>query len=96
MRLNQPIVGFLIGLVAPFAGLFVMYLLWGSHEGYFEFMRSCITLKDLGSKVFTLALLANLIPFVILNTRRLDYAARGVFVITMLYVVFIVMLKYVW
>jgi hypothetical protein len=41
-------------------------------------------------------LLINLIPFVYFNMKRLDYAMRGVFIATMLYALFIVLVKFVW
>jgi hypothetical protein len=47
-------------------------------------------------KVFSLSMLANLAPFIFFNSKRYDHAARGVFIATMLYVVFIVLVRYVW
>jgi hypothetical protein len=96
MRLNLPITGFLIGLVTPFFGLIVVYNLWGHGEGLDVFVRSLFVLKDLSGKVFTLSLLANLIPFLFFNVKRYDYALRGVVVATMLYAVFIFLTKFIW
>ncbi|MBC7554727.1 MAG: hypothetical protein H7257_12185 [Taibaiella sp.] len=96
MRLNAPVTGFLIGLVTPLMGLVVMYFIWGHHEGIPGFVHSVMKSHDLAGKVFSLSLLANLAPFVFLTSRRYDYAARGIFIATMLYVVFIVLVKYVW
>ena len=73
-----------------------MYFLWGNHTGFTEFVKSLFHLKGMASKVFTLSLLANLIPFVYFTTKRRDYLARGVFVATMIYVVIIVLIKFVW
>lgn len=96
MRINVPFYGFIIGLLAPMLGLIVMYFLWGQHQGFGNFTHSLFYLKDMGGKVFSLSILANLIPFLLFTSRRYDHAARGVFVATMLYVVFIIMFKYVW
>lgn len=96
MRIDKPIYGFIIGALCPFAGLLIMYFLWGQHQGIGHFISSLFYLKDMGGKVFSLSLLANLLPFLLLTSRRQDYAARGVFVATMLYVVFIILFKYVW
>ena len=96
MRINTPITGFLIGLVMPILGFLVMYFLWGRTESISQFLRSTYILRDLGSKVYTLSILANLLPFVFFNTKRYDQAARGVFIVTMLYVVFIILFKFVW
>jgi hypothetical protein len=43
-----------------------------------------------------LSLLANLVPFVWFTSKRLDFWARGVFIATMIYVLFIVLIKFVW
>ena len=94
--MNVPVVGFLIGLVAPLAGFMVMYLLWGSGVPLPEFYSNVTTSHDQGSKVFTLSLLANLVPFVIFNSRRYYQASQGVFTITMVFVVLIVLYKFVW
>jgi amino acid permease len=96
MRINTPITGFLIGLVMPILGFLVMYFLWGRAESISQFLRSTYVLRDLGSKVYTLSILANLVPFAFFNTKRYDQAARGVFIVTMLYVVFIILFKFVW
>lgn len=96
MRRNVPILGFLIGLVTPLLGLFIMYLLWGQHQGIVEFVRLTFRLSGQASKVFTLSLLANILPFVFFTSKRLDYSARGVFIATMIYAMFIVLVKFVW
>lgn len=96
MRINTPVTGFLIGLAMPILGFLVMYFLWGRAESISQFLRSTYVLRDLGSKVYTLSILANLAPFVFFNTKRYDHAARGVFIVTMLYVVFIILFKFVW
>ena len=96
MKRNVPIVGFVIGLLFPFIGLFIMYLLWGHHEGIADFLSSVMRSHDLAGKVFSLSLLANLAPFLYFTTKRLDYSARGVFIATMIYVLVIVLIKFVW
>ena len=96
MRINVPIVGFLIGLFLPLLGLMLMYLWWGHHEGILMFVKSLTYQKGLASKVCTMSLLVNLVPFVYFNMKRLDYAMRGIVIATMLYALFVVMLKFVW
>ncbi len=96
MKLNVPITGFLIGLLLPFIGLVVMYFIWGSHQGLYEFVRSLTYQPGMASKVMTLSLLINLIPFVYFNFKRIDYAMRGVVIATMLYALLIILVKFVW
>ena len=96
MKRNVPFFGFVLGALFPLLGFLVMYFIWGHHEAVGEFMHSVMRSHDLAGKVFSLSLLANLVPFLFFTSRRLDYSARGVFVATMIYVVIIVLIKYVW
>lgn len=96
MNKNIPIFGFIIGLLLPIGGLFVVYYLWGHGEGIVEFVKSLKAQPGLASKVLTLSVLANLIPFVYYTSKRLDYTARGVFIATMLYALLVVFIKFVW
>ena len=79
----------------PFLGLFVMSLLWGAGQSFPQFVQNVYQSHDMASKVYTLSLLANLIPFVWFTSIRNDNWARGVFVATMLYVLYIVAIKYI-
>jgi hypothetical protein len=53
-------------------------------------------LRGMASKVMTLSLLINLIPFLYCTTKRLDYTMRGIVIATMLYALFIILIKFVW
>jgi hypothetical protein len=96
MRINVPIVGFIIGLFLPLLGMFFIYLLWGHHEGVSKFAASLTYQPGMASKVILLGVLINLAPFGYFNVKRLDYAMRGVFIATMLYAMLIVLIKFVW
>lgn len=96
MRLNVPIVGFLIGILLPLLGFAVVYTLWFNGRDFDSVMSMLLHDKRISPKVLTLSLLANLIPFVIFNTKRLDYAMKGVVIATMLYALLIVLIMFVW
>ena len=96
MKRNLPIFGFTLGVIMPLIGLTVMYLLWGHKEGLWEFTTMLFRMPGQASKVFTLSLLANLLPFLYFMVKRLDYSLRGVVIATMLYAVLIVLIKFVW
>lgn len=96
MRRDSPMLGFVIGLFLPFVGVIIMYFLWGHHAGFGSFIRSLTYQRGMASKVFTLSLLANLIPFAYCNIKRIDQTMRGIFIATMLYVVLIVLIMFVW
>jgi len=96
MKRNIPILGFIMGVLLPIGGLFVMYYLWGHGEGIISFLKSLTAQPGLAAKVLTLSLLINLIPFVYYTSKRLDYTARGIFIATMLYALLVVFIKFVW
>ena len=97
MRKNVPMVGFILGLILPVIGFFIVYLGWhSSGESVGQFARSLTHRSGMTSKVLTLSLLANLIPFMYFNTKRLDYAMKGVVIATCLYALLIVFVMFVW
>jgi len=96
MKRNVPILGFVIGLILPALGVFIMFLLWGHGEGFGEFLSSLTRLRGMASKVLTLSLLINLIPFVYCTSKRIDLTARGIFIATMLYALVVVFIKFIW
>jgi hypothetical protein len=96
MRRDTPIFGFFIGILLPFVGLIIIYFLWGHHQGFGAFLKSMTHLKGMASKVLTLSILINLIPFAYCNIKRIDQTMRGIFIATMLYVLLIVLIMFVW
>lgn len=97
MKRNVPVVGFIIGALVPLIGYFVVYLIFkNSGQSLENFTSAYWSNNRTFAKLLTLSLLANLIPFVYCNFKRLDYISKGIFVATMLYVVFIVLLMFVW
>ncbi len=96
MKGNIPIVGFILGALCPLIGLVILYNLWGQGEGLMPFTKLLFKMPGQASKVFTLSLLVNLLPFLFFMYKRMDYALRGVFIATMLYAVLIVLIKFVW
>lgn len=95
MRINKPVVGFLLGLVLPVVGFFIVFLCLRNTQSLSQFVGN-MKLPRIAAFYISLSLLANAIPFAIFNTRRLDYAARGVFIATMLYALVIIFFRFVW
>ena len=97
MKLNVPIYGFIIGLLLPVLGFIIVYFIWAGHgESIADFARSLTHRSGMASKVLTLSLLVNLIPFVYSNMKRLDYLMKGIVIATMLYALLIVLIMFVW
>ncbi len=96
MRKNVPIVGFIIGILMPVLGFAILYLLWFKGRGVGSVLSAMGHDHKMAGKVLTMSLLINLLPFNYFNTKRLDYAMKGVVIATMLYVVLIVLVMFVW
>ncbi|MFI5196661.1 MAG: hypothetical protein ACHQD8_06195 [Chitinophagales bacterium] len=96
MKYNTPIMGFVIGLLLPLVGMFIVYLVWGEHQSVGAFARIVAAQKGMSAKVVLLGVLINLIPFAYCNIKRLDYTMRGIFTATMLYAMLVVLIKFVW
>lgn len=94
MRFNQPIVGFLVGLVLPVLGFFVVYALIYRQLGFDSFFYRFTHESRTTALVISFSILANLIPFALTN-RRYYYFAKGIFIVSMLYVALILWLRFV-
>lgn len=85
--------GIVLGLLGPILGLAVIYLIKFSSVSFGEFLDEFFHNNKLITSIGSLALLANVILFTIyVNTQR-DKTAKGVFVITLLFGIAILVLK---
>jgi len=96
MKRNKPILGLVIGLLFPVIGLAIMYFIWFHGSPVNEVFESLMASHELASRVLSLSILINLLPFSYYTSKRLDNTARGILIATILYVVFIVLIKFVW
>lgn len=96
MRLNRPIIGFIIGLIVPILGFFVVFALRRSGVSFDYFLHRMKSNHGEAALNLTLSILANGLVFAYFTNRRLDYTARGIFIATMLYVVAILWIRFVW
>ena len=97
-RKDTPIVGFLIGLGTLLGGVIVIYLLlykMGQGISPSGFARLITYFPDQASKVISLALIAEILPITWVKRKRMDGAARGLFVVIMLAALMILWLKFV-
>ena len=79
MKLNVPIIGYILGLIFPLIGsICIYYILFRtaySFDGYWKIFTSDY---DRAAKALTLSLLFNLIPFLYCNYKRYDQTVRGI------------------
>lgn len=95
MRINQPIVGLVIGLLMPLLGFVVVYFILGQGMGFAAFADMLRARPSEAAKVISLSALANLAPFMYFNRRRLDQTVKGIVIATILYMVAFIYVKFV-
>lgn len=85
--------GLVLGLLGPLLGLVVVYFLKFSGFSFLEFMDLFLNTNRLITSIGTLSLLANVVLFTLyVNTHR-DQTAKGIFILTMIYGIVILLLK---
>jgi ABC-type lipoprotein release transport system permease subunit len=86
-------VGLVFGLLGPILGLIVIYFIKFPSQRFTEFLDFFIHDNKMITSVGSLSLLANVILFTIyINTHR-DYTAKGIFLVTLIYGIVILLLK---
>jgi len=85
--------GLILGLIGPILGLVVIYFLKFSSISFSDFLDEFFNNNKLITSIGSLSLLANVILFTIfVNTRR-DKTARGIFLVTLVFGIAILILK---
>ncbi len=96
MKRNVPLLGFLIGAILPLIGIFIVYLILFRSIAFPDFVKDMIHMPTQATKVISLGILINILPFIFYTNKRLDLTARGIFVATMLYAVVMLLIKFAW
>jgi|SRR5688572_27031137 hypothetical protein len=85
--------GLVLGLIGPLLGLLVIYFIKYSSIGFGDFLDEFFNNKKLITSIGSLSLLANVVFFTLyVNTHR-DQTAKGIFVVTVIYGIAILVLK---
>ncbi|MBL7741963.1 MAG: hypothetical protein JNN00_00680 [Chitinophagaceae bacterium] len=85
--------GLILGLIGPLIGLVVIYFIKFPSYNFFEFLDYFIHDNRMITSFGSLSLLANVVLFTLyVNTHR-DKTAKGIFLITLIYGIAILVLK---
>lgn len=85
--------GLVLGLFGPVVGLVVIYFIKFNAISFGDFFNLFINTNRLITSIGSLSLIANVVLFTIyINTHR-DNTAKGIFVITLIYGIGILLLK---
>lgn len=88
--------GILLGLLTPLAAFLLYWLLavyMSKDVNLADFLVYLKNARQQVPKVISICLLANGIVFYLYTRKRLDLTARGIFLITLLYAIVILLLK---
>jgi hypothetical protein len=96
MKRNIPMFGFVIGVLMPVIGFFLVYLILFRTYTFGDFGAYLMHNHDKAAMVISLAMIMNVIPFIYFTNKRLDFSARGVLIATMLYALLVILLRFVW
>ncbi|MBK5284998.1 MAG: hypothetical protein JJE25_06315 [Bacteroidia bacterium] len=94
IKKDSRLIGFISGLLAPFIGLYIYYLISFHYMSLRSFVNR-ITELQLLAGVMSLSLIANLVLFFFFLRTKADRSAYGVIGATFLYGLVIVYLKVV-
>ncbi|MEP7377022.1 MAG: hypothetical protein ABI675_26720 [Chitinophagaceae bacterium] len=87
--------GLVLGLIGPLLGLIVIYFFKFSGVSFGDFIDEFFNNSKLITSIGSLSLLANVVLFTLyINTHR-DTTAKGIFIITLVYGIGILILKVV-
>ena len=87
--------GILLGLLTPVIGFFLYYILvfMPKHIGWGQFIDTLLGNRQMIPKVISMCLLLNGLIFYLYTQKRRDITAKGIFLVTMLYAITILLLK---
>ncbi|MCC7401153.1 MAG: hypothetical protein IT214_06675 [Chitinophagaceae bacterium] len=85
--------GLILGLIGPVVGLVVIYFIKFNALSFSDFFNLFINTNRLITSIGSLSLIANVLLFTIyINTHR-DNTAKGIFLVTLVYGIGILLLK---
>lgn len=88
--------GILLGLIAPFIGIVGFYFLKVYPISFSDYIERLGIEKRFLTNAITFSLLANAVFFTIYINSHKDKTAKGIFAVTVIYVIAAVILKFVY
>ena len=93
--------GLLIGIAFPVLGIIVLYFLWSTSGTFGDYLHSFVSFNNAyemnkASKVLSLSMIANLIPFYFFLNKKQYLAVRGILISMVLFFLLFVLYRFVW
>lgn len=98
---DNAVLGLLIGLAFPVLGVLVLFFLWSTSNSFVGYIHTFIEIDspykmNMASKVLSLAMIANLIPFYFFLNKKAYQTVRGILISMVLFILLIVLYRFVW
>ena len=93
-KFDNQIVGFICGMIGPLIGGFLYYLMLFRHLALQEYIQMMIN-SDSVAPIISISAVFNLLVFFVFIWLKMDRSARGVILATFMYVLAVVLIKYV-
>ncbi|UYQ92005.1 hypothetical protein MKQ68_18120 [Chitinophaga horti] len=95
LKKDNLVLGILLGFITPVVGMTLYYALVFAPKGlsFPAFMQLLRTNSFLLPKFISVSLLLNGVVFYLYTRKRRDVTAKGIFLVTMLYAIVILLLK---
>ncbi|GAB5538527.1 MAG: hypothetical protein Salg2KO_06300 [Salibacteraceae bacterium] len=94
-QLNKLWVGLIAGMIGPWIGAFLFYMITFSHKTLGEFVHNIVKTPSTHSALISISLLFNLVFFYLALRQEWYKATRGVITAVFIYAPFIVYFKYI-
>ncbi len=93
MKKDSFLLGIILGILAPAIGIFAFYY-WKAYPNRFvDFINVVKQSNSLITALMSFALLANAIVFTIFINKKLDKTAKGIFLVTIIYALPVIIYK---
>ncbi len=93
MKKNRFLTGIIIGIIAPFIGVFIFYLWKASANPFGYFMEVVFQNKSLLTAMISFSLFANAAVFTWAVNAGKDKTAKGIFLVTLIIMVPLIIYK---
>lgn len=95
LKVNKRWLGFLSGIIGPWIGFVIFYLILGGDWKFIEFFWFVIRTTDTSSAIISVSAILNLAVFFWTLNRNYLKATQGVIFATLVYATLVVYFKYV-
>jgi hypothetical protein len=93
--------GLLVGIAFPVIAILILFFFWPTSGTFGDYMHTFVSFSNSyemnkASKVLSLSMIANLIPFYFFLNKKYYLAVRGILMSMVLFFVLLILYRFVW